>query len=275
MFRNWRRQWRRKRALKRLAPRIESLCSELSAEWSRPVTLEISGARGRDSIFIARDGAVALAVLRVINPYLKRKPIPEGMPYTVGDGPARLDREWHCYEQCAALGVGPQPLWRTHDAIACKYIEGERLAARLDARVGEFWSLNTQVSKLLGTLHAHGLTHMDASLANTIAGPQGLCLIDFEYHAAAHITAHQARCYDHLRLVESAMKFVPEAIVTDCTKWLETVQSVETAAVLQAPLEHLAVALPRVFGHQHLLAELSRCFTGLAPVKVGRELSHP
>lgn len=273
MFRNWRRQWRRKRALQQLAPRIASLRAELSVEFSRPVTLEVSGARGRDSIFIARDGSTPLAVVRVINPYLKRKPVPQDMPYSVGDGPVRLAREWHCYEQCGPVGIGPKPLWRTDDAIACEYIEGERLSSRLDADVEEFWPLNTQVSRLLGRLHAHGLVHMDASLANTVAGPQGLCLIDFEYDAATHITPAQARCYDHLRLVESAIKVVPDTVVVDCGKWLEAVQTCESTEVLAAPLGKLAAALPRVFAHERLRAELSRCFTGLEPVPAVLERS--
>lgn len=249
--------------MKQLAPRLEQLCAELSAEFSRPVTMEISGARGRDSVLVVRGDAKPLAVLRVLNPYLKRKPVPKNMPYAVANGEARLAHEWHCYEQCSSLGIAPKPLWRTGDAIACEYIEGDRLSSRLDAHLEEFWALNTQVSRLLGSLHEQGLVHMDASLANTLAGPQGLCLIDFEYQAAPHITPAQARCYDHLRLVESGMKFVPDTIVADCNRWVDVVCECEPDEVLQAPLGGLAAALPRVFAHAPLRAELSRCFSGL------------
>ena len=265
MFRNWRRQWRRRQALTQLAPRIEELSGEISADFARPVTLESSGARGRDSIFIARDGPKALAVLRVINPFLKRKSVPTNMPYTVGDAEARLTHEWDCYERCAALGIGPKPLWRTTDAIACEYIEGDRLSARLEVHVEDFWAMNIQVSRLLGTLHAHGIVHMDASLANTIAGQEGLCLIDFEYEMAKHITPDQSRCYDHLRLIESGMKFVPDAIVNDCKRWIDSVRQCEPSAVLEASMGHLGPALPRVFAHRRLRTELAQCFIGLAP----------
>lgn len=264
MFRNWRRQWRRRQALMQLAPRIDELSVELSAEFARPVTLESSGTRGRDSIFIASDGPKALAVLRVINPFLKRKAVPINMPYTVRDAGARLTHEWNCYERCAELGIGPKPLWRTVDAIACEYIEGDRLSARLEAHVEDFWAMNIQVSRLLATLHAHDIVHMDASLANTIAGQRGLCLIDFEYEMAEHITLDQSRCYDHLRLIESGLKFVPDAIVNDCKRWIDSVRKCEPTAVLEASMNHLSPALPRIFAHRHLRTELARCFIGLA-----------
>ena len=263
MFRKWRKRWRRRRAIKRLSPRLEEVRMALEAELSEPVAMVEHGSSGRDSVFKVVGKAGTLAALRVNNPHLARKSLAVDQPFQVLQPAARVQREWDCYSAAYVAGLSPQPIWRAADAIACRYVDGQRLFDRLIAKPESFWRLNAMAARALGKLHQLDLVHMDASLANVLADGDQLRFIDFEYGPAAHLSKADMRAYDHLRLVESGIKFAPAELVGECEEWLAVVNDVARDAFTDCTIGHLAPAIGRVMQADALRAKLGAQFPAL------------
>ena len=232
----------------RIAPRRAEIEASLGEHLGQRVTFRPAGARGQDSVYFVSDGQSTVGVLRLANPYKKRKP-PEGpSPYIWLDNRARLDREWHAYETGAKANLTPKPLWRTSDAIFCSYVPEQRMFDRLIANRGEFWYLLCAATRALTRLHRASLVHMDACLANTLAdhGLERFTFIDFEYSPAPGLDVDQQRAYDHLRLVESSLKFMPPQARKGYRDWIDTLDDCLTDGVRSADLAPLAPALSRL-----------------------------
>ena len=163
----------------RIAPRKRRLIGQLSTHFQHPVSLHRAGSRGRDSVFLVKDRRAMLGALRLCNPYLRRRPLSADMPFTTLSDGERLSREWHCYAKAGPAGITPSPLWRDDDALMCAFVAGSRLSDRLSQDPSSFWGLLVRASRALTSLHALGITHMDASLANAIDTDDGCRLIDF------------------------------------------------------------------------------------------------
>ena len=251
---------RREYANRRMSGRKRQLVEQLSAHFDRPVSLHRAGARGRDSVFLVKDARGTVGALRLCNPYLRRRPPSADMPFvTLSDG-ERLSREWRCYAEAGPAGITPTPLWRDEDALMCEFVAGPRLSDRLSQDPSSFWELLVRASRALGNLHALAITHMDASLANTIDAGDGCRLIDFEYGPSAGIALEQQMAYDHLRLLESSIKFMPPGEQVRVDTWLETLVSIVPRQVRDADITPLAPAIARVLARRDIRHRLAAIF---------------
>ncbi|NKC10856.1 MAG: hypothetical protein GKR94_01195 [Gammaproteobacteria bacterium] len=79
---------------------------------------------------------------------------------------------------------------------------------------------------------------------------------------ARDITVAQQRAYDHLRLVESAIKSIPEHVIERCDQWLALLEHKLDCATRAADLRPLLPALGRVASHPTLSRRLPSVFSG-------------
>ncbi len=191
-----------------------------------------------------------IGVARIVNPYKKRATPPADMPYMVEPAPARLNREWMAYEKGAQGGLTPHPLWRQPDILMCEYLPFHPVMDLLQANPETSWALLEMGAKRISELHALGITHMDMSLGNILADQAltSLMFVDFEYAPAFHISPAAQRVYDHLRLVESAWKFIPESRRGDFAGWLAAFTGALEGDMRAVDLGLLRPALGRVLG---------------------------
>ena len=253
---------RRARAEHRLRNRRHELRQALEADLGYRCQLIAAGARGRDSVYYVQRNGETVACMRVVNPHLKRKPLAANMPFQVLDDSDRLQREWQCYQRGAATRLTPRPLWRAPDAIACEYVPGERLMYGLLAEPNRFWSFICAGTRAVARLHELGITHMDVSLANLIQTPDDEhVFIDFEYGPAPGLNPAQQRAYDHLRLVESTIKFLPATLDGYGEEWIQTLIQLLDDECRDCSLAPLRPALERLLSHPHLAPALAQVFT--------------
>mgnify|MGYP000093887463 CR=1 FL=1 len=201
-----------------LAARIREIQHELSEFLDERQQLEpVTSKGGADSVFIARSLSrrVVRAVVRVVNPHRAVAPAPGDQPWRVPlPGPARIDAEWDAYQRLSGDGLSPAPLWRTHDASACRHVSGVRVSRRLVRRRAQVWRYLDETLALAAAAHRRGVTHQDLNLGNIIdsrvgpglfapARPGGaLHLIDFEYGPASGQSIAARRQLDVLTLLD-------------------------------------------------------------------------
>ena len=253
---------RREYAELRNRPRTVRLQAQLSASFEQPLTLHRSGSRGRDSIYLVRDETKFVGAVRLCNPHLQRKPLPADMPFVTLSNPVRLEREWQSYQTAGQTGLTPLPLCRDTDALMCEFVPGHRLSDELARDPGCFWTLIRRASETLAALHELGITHMDASLANVIAEEKGTGsrLIDFEYGPALGLTIEQQIAYDHLRLLENSMKFMPPGAEERADDWLGALEGTLSQEARRAEIGPLKPAIARVLASPQMHRGLSGIF---------------
>lgn len=264
---------RRKHGELRLGKRREEIRKLLEADLNRPCNLSPAGACGRDSIYRVSDAGHGFACLRVVNPYLVGARLEADMPFRVLNSTERLEREWSCYSRGAENGLTPKPLWRTDDTLCCEYVHGVRVMDKLLQQPARFWALLCSATIAVSKLHEVGITHMDVSLSNLIATPSDdLVFVDFEYAPAHGLSLAQQRAYDHLRLVESCIKFMPAGLAGQSGLWLETLDKSTDARTRTCDLAPLAPALGRLFGQDGIKPSLALIFGG--PGAHSRSIDH-
>ena len=254
---------RREYANLRIAGRKRRLIQQLSTHFDRPVSLHRAGMRGRDSVFLVKDKSENMGSLRLCNPHLRRPALSADMPFVTLSNDERLSREWRCFAEAGPAGITPSPIWRDNDALMCEFIAGPRLSDRLSQDPSSFWDLLVRASRVLGRLHALGITHMDASLANTIDAGGGCRLIDFEYGPRTGITLEQQMAYDHLRLLESSFKFMPRRERVPIDSWLEALDAMLPKRVREADIAPLTPAIERVLACHSLKQRLAAIFPSI------------
>ena len=140
---------------------------------------------------------------------------------------------------------------------------GARLSQRLLQEPSSFWPLLVRTSHALGTLHVLGITHMDASLSNTLDAVDGCRLIDFEYEPRVGITFEQQMAYDHLRLLESSLKVMPVGEHAGLDAWLEVLNVILPKRVRGMDIAPLAPAISRVLACRGLRQRLTAMFPSI------------
>jgi hypothetical protein len=251
----------------KIAPRRRSVARALQAHFGLPALpdLVLSGSRGHDSIYKASAEGRTIGMLRLVNPYRRRKTPAAEMPFVSVPENERAAREAAAYQAGAAAGLTPQPVWQDKDALCCAYLPLSPLHAVLTAQRDQAWRLVMATSAALKRLHALGVVHADASLANTL-GDEALTqivFVDFEYAPAPHISASAARLYDYLRLLESTWKFMPENLKAESAPWLAFIAELSAAeGFSEADLTPLLPALPQLSSQTDLFTALRRVLSG-------------
>ncbi|RYD26357.1 MAG: hypothetical protein EOP87_22870, partial [Verrucomicrobiaceae bacterium] len=117
--------------------------SELSRFRGKPTHLVPASAKGGyDQIYYAMENGRHIAVVRVNSPHKKQKdPILPDDPAVPLHAEQRLDREWEAYSKLFPLGLSPEPIWRTKDAIACSWVRWRRAARMLVKRRDMAWPI--------------------------------------------------------------------------------------------------------------------------------------
>ena len=259
------RRWvRRQYAEVRIAPRRRALRAELEQALGTPVALRASGDAGHDSIYRAETPGAVHGVVRLLNPHKKRSPPPAGGPFIRLDGPSRLAQEWDRYTAGSALGLTPRPLWRTDDAILCEYVASTRLLESVRCQASSFWMTCREAAREISRLHGAGLVHMDACLSNILRRESdgSLLFVDFEYAAATDVSIPQQRLYDHLRMVESGLKFVSVECVNGYDDWLQALDANIDASTRDADPAPLCSALTRLLARPNIRESLAQVIPG-------------
>lgn len=263
-MRTFRRWVRNNYAEFRVSGRLETIRQELSRKLDGKIDFEKSGGRGQDSIYFVDVDGKRNSVLRLINPFRKQKQLGGNMPYRLPPPSVRLQHEQDCYRKGSLSGLTPRPLWHAEDAILCEYIPLPKLHDRLLSNPEEFWHLVTRASNALAKLHASGLVHMDASLANILADDklEKFVFIDFEFLPVAALSRQQQIAYDYLRLLESSYKFMPVHLNHKYDGWLEHLKSNSIIDFSLTDLSPLLPALERLVSDEVLWPQIHKIFTG-------------
>lgn len=259
------RWFRNKYADYRIGKRLEIIRKELSKQLDGKIDLVKSGSRGQDSIYFVLVDHRKKAVLRLVNPFRKNKQVDKRMPYQLPPPEIRLQREWENYQAGFAAGLTPKPLWHCEDALLCEYVPLQKMHDRLLLNPDEFWHLVTRATYGLSKLHACGLIHMDASLANILADDdlEKFIFIDFEFFPNITLARQQQIAYDYLRLLESSYKFMPAYLNSGYNVWLECLIANSALDFKSTDLSPLLPALERLRSDQDLWPAIQKLFTGL------------
>lgn len=249
-------------AERKIAPRRAEAAKEIQSHLKLPSLpqLILSGSRGHDSNYLVSHAGKTLGVLRLINPYKKRKQPAADMPFILPDPAARIPREADIYRRGAEVGLTPRVLWQAEGALLCAYLPYLPLQERFMRTPERAWEILTRVTVRLVELHKAGITHMDASLANTLADEDmsQIFFVDFEYAPAATVPAPAQRLYDHLRLVESVWKFIPEQQQHESQAWFDAFAAAADVEMKTVDIKMLAPALGRILADEIFSARLKQ-----------------
>jgi hypothetical protein len=258
-MRKIRRWWRRFWGGLRIRKRRNEVAEALRLHFNLPSLplLAARGSRGNDSTYLVSHSKTILGMLRLVNPHSSRGGPSTPMPYQLELGAARIDREWKAYLKGYAAGLTPKPLWRTDDALLCEYLPCRPLQEDFSG-----WETICGAARALQALHQTGLTHMDASCANILNDKAGgrLVFIDFEYTPTPETSPAAQRVYDHLALLESSWKFIPEEKHGDYAAWLDYFKSCLDDDMRRVNLAPLKPALTRVLNAPVLGAKIRQSF---------------
>lgn len=245
------RRWLRKRASEQqIRPRRAEVLAAIAKDLNLPTlpTFKVAGEGGHDGIYYLSHEGKPLGVLRLVNPFKKRIPPGDEMPFALEDSSKRIARERDAYTVGAAFNLTPKPLWHCDDALMCEWLPYTPLHKALLANPHNAWPMLARATDAVGALHKTGITHMDVSLANIIADAdmQHLVFVDFEYSPSPQLSLAEQKLYDHLRLVESTWKFIPAGERGNWQAWFNTFEKHVDADMRKVNIEKLEPALGRL-----------------------------
>ena len=253
----------------RLSPRRRELESQLTQAWDRPIQLvAASTSESYDEIYYALDKTERVAVVRVNSPYRKKPDLViadhAGYPLAAQE---RLNLEWDTYSKLNPLGLSPEPLWRTTDAIACSWLHWPRVSQHLIQNRSDFWNVLERILPTIQSMHNQGITHLDMNLGNLLVDPNSdrVAVIDFEFGPAKWITPAQQRGLDYIRLITDCSKRrrgggLLEADLPRMVQLLDGFVDKETRA---AEVAFSTVQLPRLRTNERLRSHLGEIFPNL------------
>lgn len=252
-LRRLRRHIQDKKRLREIAPEIQSLL-KLPSEPS----FKLMGASGHDGNYQVISQNSPIGMLRLVGEHGKQVPPPPHMPFILLDDTARLRREWDCYTAAGALAPTPLHLWP--DALLCQYLPLQSLHEALTQKPDNAWSILSRATHAIQQLHQKGITHMDISLKNMLHDPQNdhVYFIDFEYSPAKGLSIETQRIYDHLRLIESTWKFIPESMRAATDGWLKVFAEVAADDLKKADIARLKPALNRILSDKTFSERLKK-----------------
>lgn len=201
------RQWKARFGIRK---RVRQLTAELKNIFPQLDSLVPSAhAGGFDSIFFLEDaGCQRFGVLRLNNPHQKRKAVHTDLPRRSPSPAERIDREWQAYSVLAPLGLSPQPLWRSDDAVICSYSSHASFRKLIEAGMIDVARALEAILDAIGRMHEAGISHLDLSPGNVLVCPNTFdaVLIDFEYVPLPGRSFHEDCCYDWWQMIARLRK---------------------------------------------------------------------
>jgi hypothetical protein len=255
------RRWRAEVAEWRLRRRRNEIAEQLREQFDMPSPPRLVERRnlGHDSNYLVYARGERMGVLRLVNPHKRRpQPVP-GMPFLLAEVSRRLDQEWEALNRGAEAGITPVPLWRTEDALLCRYLPYEPLVATAQREPDRVWELLCEASAALDRLHREvGIAHMDSSLSNILsdADRSRFAVVDFEYTAVPELSFAQQKLYDHLRLLHCSWKYVKNAQRYGYRRWFDQFAEYVDDDMRTASLREIAAGITNVLGEPAYRAEL-------------------
>lgn len=248
-MRKIKRWWRSRQAEAALKDRREAVKAMVEGVLGGPMRLKERGNLGHDSNYDVFSDGEQVAVLRLVNPFKQRQTPPPGMPFRIEEPARRLDHEYVAMVRTAAIGLGPEPIWRAEDAILCRYLPYRTLTSVVLKEPDRVWECLSQASAALDRLHREvGMAHMDASLSNVLAdaGHRAFALVDFEYTPDVGVAFPEQKIYDHLRLLQATGKFILDRLKGEHSAWFEQFGGYIDDEMRTAPLDRILPALNHV-----------------------------
>lgn len=223
---------------------------------------------GYDEIYYATDDGGKFAVVRVNSKYKSQNdPIGKWDPGIPLGPEQRLDREWEAYTKLHPAGISPEPLWRSHDAIACSWVNWDRASRRLVSHRSDLWEIMQSVFPVVKKMHECGVTHLDLNLGNILIEPEGtgVCVIDFEFGPVNWVVPEQQRAFDYLRLIDDFIKKRRggDLLLADVDRVADLLDKFVAHEDRSAELSFVFHKLKRLAGQDALVAALQRVFPRL------------
>lgn len=261
IVRRWGQQLKSDILLRKRVAEVKSALQEKLGLSAKP-RLTRRGLHEHDNIYLVTSRGKTLGILRLANPHKKRKPLPTGMPNAaLLDTAKRIEHEWTAYKKGSEAGLTPKPLWHAADALMCEYLPGRPLIAQIEKAPDKAWEILLRAARAVQKLHAAGLVHMDCCPQNMIGDALGnVYFIDFEYVPASNVPPPAQRVYDHLRLIETAWKFIPDGKKAEFGPWLEYFSGCLDDEMRHVKLKLLSPALPRILAAKDFSAALRLAF---------------
>lgn len=263
-------KWLKRRwELARQAPRKAEVETQLRAHFGHPVKLVPASVKGGyDEIYLAEYAGRRLAVVRINSDFKTINdpigPLDPGVPL---GPPERLEREWAAYSQLYPLGLAPQPLWRSAEAIACAWVPWGRVSDALREQPDRVWEMLERTLPAIAQMHAAGVVHLDLNLGNLLADPQGpgISIIDFEFGPVDWVTPPQQQAFDYLRLIDDALK--PRrggrSLLAEPQRLVSLLENCVAPSARRADLQFSLAKLQRLAEQAEFRRALSSVFPGL------------
>ncbi len=263
-------RWFRCRAeMKRIEPRRKALEAQLASVLGTVCSLTPARSKGGyDQIYYAVSNGTRRAVVRLNNPYkIKHDPADPLLPLLALSPEARLAREWDAYGRLYPLGLSPQPLWRTEDAIACSWVDWGRASVALIQRRSLLWPLAAVLFPAVRRMHDVGVVHLDLNLGNLLFNPDGpaVAMIDFEYGPAARVSLEQQQAFDYLRLLDDMLRMRRggQLVLAEPDRLVATVRDAVPTQVGDAPMGFSFFKLKNLAAQPDFCARLLTVFPNL------------
>lgn len=194
----------------RLKERKRELEREFTEHYGRICRFIPARAKGGyDEIYYAISGRKRIAVVRINSPHKQVNdpigPLDPGVPL----GPSqRLEREWRSYKILHPMGLSPEPIWRTHDCIACSWLPWQRASETLVNHHNLTWKIMNLSFQAIQRMHSAGVIHLDLNTGNLLFDEAGssVVFIDFEFGPVGWVTLEQQMAFDYLRLIDDLVK---------------------------------------------------------------------
>jgi len=263
-------RWARRRLeLSLMAPRRRAIEAELSTAWNHQVLLRPAATKGGyDEIYYANHDGKRTAVVRVNSPHKRQNdPIGPYDPSVPLDPLERLDREWNAYSKLCLHNLSPRPMWRTHDAIACTWLNWQRASHRLTQNRQQFWDVLERIIPAIRTMHDAEVTHLDLNLGNLLLDPhgQGIAIIDFEFGPVDWVSLDQQVAVDYLRIIDDCTK--PrrggQIMLSEPSRLLKLLNAHVPAGARNADMKFSHHKLNRLGQHSDFCDALRTVFAGL------------
>lgn len=223
---------------------------------------------GYDEIYYARQNGKRFAVVRINSPYKKQNdpigPLDPSIPLTPAE---RLNREWNAYNKLAPLGISPEPLWRTDNAIACTWLNWIRASTWLTRNRSDFWTVISQILPTVARMHHADVTHLDLNLGNLLLDTKGsgVAVIDFEFGPVEWVDTSQQQAFDFLRLIDDCIK--PrrggKKMLSNIPCLIKILDDTVSRTARDASLDFVYGKLQRLQGEKELCAALRKIFRNL------------
>ena len=263
-------RWFRRRAeLKNVEPRRKALEAELASVLGAACSLVPARSKGGyDQIWHAVSGGARRAVVRMNNPHkAKHEPVDPRLPLHAVAPAARLAREWEAYGRLFPLGLSPQPLWRTDDAIACSWVDWGRASEALIQKRSRIWPLAAALFPAVRRMLDAGVVHLDLNLGNLLFAPDGsaVAMIDFEYGPAAWVSPAQQQAFDYLRLIDDLLRTRRGGglVLAEPDRLVALVREAVSAQAGAAQMGFSLAKLRNLAGQPDFCARLSNVFPNL------------